>query len=119
MAAFFTRLRNAWLALLGRVEIIERRLVTDAEAELLQQHARLVFALRYLKDLPMALSDDITALGTAIQTALAAKDAQTGPLQQQVSDLTNQVAALNEQLTAAAQQVQSLTASITPAAPAA
>jgi len=105
-----TRIRHAWAVLMGRTQRIE----TDAEAELRQLHARVVFALRYIKDLPMAISADITALGDAINAALAAKDATVAPLQAQITDLNTQVSALTTELAAADAQVVALTASIAP-----
>ena len=113
----WTRIGRAWAILIGRATAIELTLKTDAEADLLQLHARLTFALRYLKDLPMELSNDIAALGTAIMTALAAKQAELAPLQQQVSDLTAQNTALQDQINQASAQLQALAAQIAPPPP--
>ena len=114
--SIFTRLHQAWAVFWGHAETTERRLLNDAEAELMQLHSKVIFSLRYSKDIPMALSDDITALGSAITNAFNAKQAEIAPLQQQVADLTNQVNTLTSQATAASQQIQALAASITPPA---
>ena len=114
--SIFTRLHQAWAVFWGHAETTERRLLTDAEAELLQLHSKVIFALRYSKDIPMALSDDIAALGSAITNAFNAKQAEIAPLQQQVADLTAQVAALTNDKAQASAQLQALAASITPPA---
>ena len=111
--SILTRIRNAWAAFWADAKTIEHRFTTGAEADLLQIHARVTFALRYLKDLPMALSDDIAAIGAAITNALNAKQAEVAPLQQQVTDLTAQNAALTDQINQASAQLQALTANLT------
>ena len=111
-----TRIRHAWAVFWGSASIIEQRIVTGAEAELLQLHSKVIFALRYSKDIPMALSDDIAALGSAITNAFNAKQAEIAPLQQQVADLTAQVATLTNDKAQASAQLQALAASITPPA---
>lgn len=118
MFTILGRISRAWAALCGRAIAYEHIATTDAEADLLQLHARVTFALRYLKDIPMALADDITALGSAISNALAAKDTAAASIVQDMATANATIASLQAQLAAADQQVQALTASITPATPA-
>ncbi|WP_428331978.1 hypothetical protein [Novosphingobium sp.] len=109
------RIRAAWSVFSGRAIALEQHFKTDAEAELLQLHARIISGLRYAKDIPMAIADDITALGNAITAYGAAKDAAAAQTVQELATANATNASLQAELTAADQQVLALTASITPA----
>ena len=109
---FLIRIRHAWAVLMGRTQRIE----TDAEAELRQLHARILFAVRYLKDIPM-IADDINALGTAITAALAEKDTLAAQTVQELATAKATIDTLQAELANADQQVLALKATLTPTAP--
>ena len=108
---FLIRIRHAWAVLMGRTQRIE----TDAEAELRQLHARILSGLRYVKDIPMAISDDITALGNDIIAFGASKDAAAAQTVQELATAKATIDTLQTELANADQQVLALKASITPA----
>lgn len=92
-----SRIYKAWAVLTGRLLAVERDI--DRIFDRLQYAAQLV-------ELPMALIDDIKALGTAVTAARAADVAALAAAQTQITDLTNQIAAADAAVNA---QVAALT----------
>ena len=106
---FLERLRHAWAVLTGKARILTNEIEADVHIEYRRLLDRLMYATLIVKDLPMAIADDINALDAVITTALAAKDTAN----------TTAEAALTAQLANANAQVQALIAKYTPPAPAA
>ncbi len=111
--SLFTRIRQAWAVLLGRARILTNEIEADVHTEYQRLLDRLMYATLIVKDLPMAIADDINALDAVILSALAAKDTANTNTQ---AALTAQVTDLTAQLANADAQVQALIAKYTPPA---
>jgi hypothetical protein len=115
MSKFLERVCNAWAVLTGEVEIYPDITLGDAALELRHVYDRLLFATKLLKELPMALIDEISALGVAVDNAIAAAVATGGQAVVDLAAAQQMIADRNAEISAASDAVVALTARITPA----
>lgn len=117
-SGLFSRIARAWSVLIGGTNVdcappIPHICPTDEIRAIKSRIEKLIFALM-LKELPVALIDEINKLSSDIDAALAAKDAAAAQTVADLATANDTIADLNAQIQAATDAVTALETKLAP-----